>query len=251
MNPPYINANTLYITDLIRIRLFEDKDLRSPVVMMLESGARVTEIARHKSLIQVRTANNAIGWVRGEYLRQLPPAAVQLNRIIPKMEQMEQQLVVLNTKLAETEAAAGCTGQSLTPSPPPSNTAAQPTTTNILRGMQQLVDQNQTLRNYIGDLEQQITTLKGGNHGSASPVSYREPMTFADGMIEFYRTISHWQLWHWLLVSAILLSLVGIGGWLGAWKRHRHPLPKGDYPPRIQDPATHQASKNPDSFRRF
>ena len=68
------SAETLYVTDSLRLALYESEDLSDKPLANLVSGTPVQLLERSTSLARVRTAAGEEGWVKASYLVPDKPA---------------------------------------------------------------------------------------------------------------------------------------------------------------------------------
>lgn len=72
------NAQELYVTDTLRLGLYEQPNPASERLAVLESGDRVTVEQLRGEHVQVRTKDDVLGWVKRNYLIEERPARLVL-----------------------------------------------------------------------------------------------------------------------------------------------------------------------------
>ena len=68
------SAETLYVTDSLRLALYASEEMNDKPLANLTSGAAVQLLERDASLARVRTAAGEEGWVKATYLVPEKPA---------------------------------------------------------------------------------------------------------------------------------------------------------------------------------
>ncbi len=74
------SAQTLYVTDSLRLALYESEDLSDKPLANLVSGAPVQLLERSGSLARVRTPAGDEGWVKASFLVPEKPARARVDR---------------------------------------------------------------------------------------------------------------------------------------------------------------------------
>ncbi len=116
-------AETLYVTDILRLGLYSSPSTSGTPIQTLVSGAPLDVLERQRFAARVRTSNGAEGWVKLGYLVEVKPAQARLaelederNRLATEVEGLmenlsgrEQELKSLAEarRLAEQKAGAG------------------------------------------------------------------------------------------------------------------------------------------------
>ena len=90
--PSISYAETLYVTDLLRLNLHEGAKSQGKIIKTIVSGDALEIIEQQPGYAKVRTSDNVIGWTKSAYLvKEQPPRLI--------VTKMEQQLTQAN-KLA-------------------------------------------------------------------------------------------------------------------------------------------------------
>ena len=92
------SAETLYVTDSLRLALYESEDLSDKPLANLVSGTPVQLLERSTSLARVRTAAGVEGWVKASYLVPDKPARA-------RVAELEAEVAGLRTENAEFRGA--------------------------------------------------------------------------------------------------------------------------------------------------
>jgi SH3 domain protein len=92
------SAETLYVTDSLRLALYESDDMSGKPLANLTSGAPVQLLERDASLARVRTAAGEEGWVKATYLVAEKPART-------RVAELEAELAGLRSENAEYRGA--------------------------------------------------------------------------------------------------------------------------------------------------
>jgi SH3 domain protein len=88
------SAETLYVTDSLRLALYESEDLSDKPLANLLSGAPVQLLERSGSLARVRTPAGDEGWVKASFLVPEKPARA-------RVAELEAELAGLRSENAE------------------------------------------------------------------------------------------------------------------------------------------------------
>lgn len=100
---PAVLAQTVYVTDQLRIGLHADQSLDSPIVMVVASGTELDLVKQESQLSFVREPGGTGGWVDNSYLVTDTAANTKLREAQVRISSLEQSL-------AETGAGAETAG---------------------------------------------------------------------------------------------------------------------------------------------
>lgn len=116
-------AETLYVTDILRLGLYGSSNTTGTPIQTLVSGAQLEVLERQRFAARVRTLDGNVGWVKLGYLVEAKPAQARLtelqnerNRLATEVEGLmenltgrEQELASLAEarRVAEQKAGAG------------------------------------------------------------------------------------------------------------------------------------------------
>jgi SH3 domain protein len=92
------SAETLYVTDSLRLALYASEDMSGKPLANLTSGAPVQLLERDASLARVRTASGEEGWLKATYLVPEKPARARVT-------ELEAELAALRSENAEYRGA--------------------------------------------------------------------------------------------------------------------------------------------------
>ncbi len=81
-----------YVTDKLRLSLYEERDAKSKVKKLLISGDLLDIFEISGAYARVRTSNGDVGWVKNGFLVSTPPATYQLNEEQKKNQILADQL---------------------------------------------------------------------------------------------------------------------------------------------------------------
>lgn len=87
-----LQAETLYITNQLRVGLHEEKNLSSPIVKILPSGTALEIIKKEATRSFVRDSRGANGWIDNSYLTDADPNEGQLRGTQKRISDLENQL---------------------------------------------------------------------------------------------------------------------------------------------------------------
>lgn len=177
-----------WITDRFEVTMRTGKSTKQSIVRMLPSGARVEllETDEDAGYSLVRTPSGAEGWVLNRYLVSAPPARVRL----PEMEQrlarsearrreLEQQKQALERQLRESQARITALERSEAKLQKELDKIRQ-LSANVI----QIDEQNDLLRERLGETERTLTDLQLENQRLASR-SNREWFIVGAGVLVF------------------------------------------------------------------
>jgi len=91
-------AETMYITDVLRITVREGNGLEYKILDVLESGQEVEVISSGDEWSKVRLPNGKEGWIAGKYLTSLKPGSATLKKLQEKEALLNTQNSALRTE---------------------------------------------------------------------------------------------------------------------------------------------------------
>lgn len=105
-------AATAYVTDMLQLDLYDNRELNGSVQRKLRSGDAVDVLERDGRVARVRLENGQTGWVKSMFLVTVEPARTRVNSLEQVNSQLERtlaevraELAVLYDELAELDAA--------------------------------------------------------------------------------------------------------------------------------------------------
>ncbi len=102
MIAPLANADTVYVTDNLRVNLREDQDKFSKVVDVVSSGTPLTVLATTASgYKKVRLKNGKEGYILARFTVNTPPSKWLLDQANEKLEQLKEENSRLQTQIDE------------------------------------------------------------------------------------------------------------------------------------------------------
>ncbi len=96
-------AETLYVTDILRLGLHRASDTSDSPFRTLVSGDELEVIERTRYYAQVRTARGEVGWVKASYLTDEKPAQARLAELTEERDELSQRLSDLQAQLDTQE----------------------------------------------------------------------------------------------------------------------------------------------------
>jgi len=99
------SAETLYVTDSLRLALYASEEMNDKPLANLTSGAAVQLLERDASLARVRTAAGEEGWVKATYLVPEKPART-------RVAELEAELAGVRSENAEYRGARASADES-------------------------------------------------------------------------------------------------------------------------------------------
>jgi SH3 domain protein len=91
-------AETMYVTDVLRITVREGNGLDYKIIDVLESGQEVEVISSGDEWAKVRLSNGKEGWMAGKYLTSQKPGSAALNKLQEKEALLNSQNSALRTE---------------------------------------------------------------------------------------------------------------------------------------------------------
>lgn len=101
---PLTVAETLYVTDILRLGMYPSPDTNDNPVRVLTSGDALEILERTGSYVRVRTEIGDEGWVKTSYLVEEIPSKTQLAELTVATEQLRSQVAQLEAGLSERDA---------------------------------------------------------------------------------------------------------------------------------------------------
>ena len=90
-----VSAETAWITDKLRLNMYELPASQGNKIATLTTGTRVEIIERQRLYAKVRTPSGLVGWVKGAYLETVKPATLRLTELQARHRQVLRQLAEL------------------------------------------------------------------------------------------------------------------------------------------------------------
>lgn len=102
--PLTVVADTAYVTDVLRLGLYEAEDTSGRSFRALESGQAMEVLSRDRNYANVRLPDNTEGWVKAAYLVEEKPARLIVAEVNAARDELAVELE--NTKQAFAAPAA-------------------------------------------------------------------------------------------------------------------------------------------------
>ena len=107
------NANTIYVTDSLQLKLRATANTDGDVVTTLHSGQKLSVLEQQSKFTRVKTLEGQIGWVQSWFLTDEPPATYIVNQVTKQKETLENNLALANEKLKNFDSATARENKSL------------------------------------------------------------------------------------------------------------------------------------------
>jgi uncharacterized protein YgiM (DUF1202 family) len=101
--PLAAQAQTVYVSDELRIALRAGPGEEFRVVRILLAGTELAEVERHEPWVRVSIAGGPEGWVQSRYLSEDVPARVQVPRLLEAQERNRAIIEKLEAELAKLD----------------------------------------------------------------------------------------------------------------------------------------------------
>lgn len=99
-----LHAETVYVTDMLRLNLHETPEMDTRAIRSLRSGDRLDVLDRMSSRAKVRTEDGTTGWVKSLYLVQDEPARTRVNSLEDQNKRLQKDVESLSGRLGSAEA---------------------------------------------------------------------------------------------------------------------------------------------------
>ena len=204
-------AETVYVIDHLAVGVHEEKVLNSAIVKVLPTGTALEVLERDEELVKVRTEEGVEGWVDKTYVMQDKPSQLALLELEAKHFDALNELEVAR---AEIESLT-ITVNSLESAGKLQDTTEE-ATSDALREMQRLAEENQTLKQDLEAAKSLAATAQTIQEVIVTPASEETYGVPLDDRLGLSR-------WHWVMVLALMVLAFGSGGYLVDWSvRRRH-----------------------------
>jgi SH3-like domain-containing protein len=97
-------AQTVYVTDDLRIAMRSGPGDEFRVLRILVAGTELEEVERSEPWVRVSLAGGPEGWVQSRYLSEELPARVQVPKLLDAQERSRQVIAKLEAELKELES---------------------------------------------------------------------------------------------------------------------------------------------------
>lgn len=92
-------AETIYVTDVLKLKLRATASNDAQVVTNLSSGDKLTVLEKQKRYTRVKTNDGKVGWVQSWFLTDKIPATFLVNDLTKEKQTLLSQLTKAETKL--------------------------------------------------------------------------------------------------------------------------------------------------------
>jgi SH3 domain protein len=92
-------AETIFVTDSLKLKLRVTASNDAEVVTSLDSGQKLTLLEKQKRFTRVKTSDGKQGWVQSWFLTDKPPATYQLASVTKDNETLTNKLAAATLKL--------------------------------------------------------------------------------------------------------------------------------------------------------
>jgi SH3 domain protein len=99
-------AETLYVTNQIKVGLHEEKSTGSPIVKVIPTGTALEVIKKEEDVSYVREPGGASGWINNSYLVDRAPGSPADQEAMARVATLEKQLNEARQQIRDMEAKA-------------------------------------------------------------------------------------------------------------------------------------------------
>lgn len=96
-----------YVTDILRLGIYEAQDTSGRPFQNLVSGTALTVLERVPNYARVRTPDGKEGWVRSAFIVSEKPAQLRLAEMTAELESMQARVDAAEAEREETEGRVG------------------------------------------------------------------------------------------------------------------------------------------------
>lgn len=125
-------AESLYVSDTLRVGIRSEPTNHVPSLTVLKSGAQIELLEKKGSYAKVRTESGIEGWVKSAYLSKQKPYQVQWDEAQKQIKVLESQIKALE----KTKSGSNSTGQE----------ELQKTVSDLAKDNKALMEQVQSLK---------------------------------------------------------------------------------------------------------
>jgi SH3 domain protein len=100
-------AETLYVTDSLRLGIYEASDTSGQAFESLVSGTALEVLERNANYAHVRTPAGREGWVKAAYLVPLKPAAARVGELEAELASLKDEIAAARTAQQAAEDELG------------------------------------------------------------------------------------------------------------------------------------------------
>lgn len=90
-------ADSLYVSDNLRVGVRDSAERNASTLTVITSGSKVELLERSGSFIKIRTSNGVEGWVKSAYFSKKKPSRLLLRETKNKLRQVESELEELRS----------------------------------------------------------------------------------------------------------------------------------------------------------
>jgi len=238
-------AEVVYVSESLRAGIHRSESFQSTTLALVPSGTELEVLERKGKKIRVKTPNGIVGWVDARYIKaELPSSqriegleeellqtATELANAREQASELEYQLAQaqaqVETQRTLAEEAGFETVESETDAEPAASTANAALTSETLRELQHVAEENQHLKQRVAELEA-VQTMVAERAEEEEKVSHDEPApqyisADASSTAARYTSITKWKAWQIILLASVLLLAFAAGAYLVDWEvRRRH-----------------------------
>jgi SH3 domain protein len=219
-----------YITQSLNVGIHEAASLKSTILQLVPSGTELEVLERDAAgHARIRTADGLEGWVDARYLGQGVPARRRVQELEDELLQTATELAGARDQVAELEfqlnrslaEAAALQAGGL----PPPAAGDGALTSETLRELQTLAEENQKLKQRVAELEAvQAMAIERAPPRTSSNADGHAPAARGEaGFFSRYTAILHWPAWSQILLLCAIVLAFAAGGFLVDWDvRRRH-----------------------------
>ncbi len=104
---PLATAETVYVTDNLRIGVRPEPDNNAPPVGVVMSGMKLDVLKRSDDYVKIRSTDGIEGWIKEIHITRDVPVRVQLDKMTLQFQQVSKELEEKTSQLKTTTEANG------------------------------------------------------------------------------------------------------------------------------------------------
>mgnify|MGYP001050641185 CR=1 FL=1 len=98
--PVFAQAETVYVTDMLQLDLYDNEALSGAPLRRLRSGDELEVLDRRERKARVKLTNGQVGWVKSLYIVDVEPARTRANKLEAEVDQLQGLVAELREQLA-------------------------------------------------------------------------------------------------------------------------------------------------------
>jgi SH3 domain protein len=238
-------AEIVYVSESLRAGIHRSESFESTILALVPSGTELEVLERKGKQIRVKTSDGIVGWVDARYIKAELPSSRRIEGLEEELLQTATELAKAREQAAElefqlTQAQAQVetqwtlaeqarleTAEPDTGAEPAASDVNTALTSETLRELQHVAEENQHLKQRVAELEA-VQAMVAERAEAEENALHDEPApqyesAGASSTAARYTGITKWKAWQMILLASALLLAFAAGAYLIDWEvRRRH-----------------------------